>query len=275
MKKFLKYSIWVTVTTFSILGFAYAASTITSLWQTINDGDIIWAWWFNEVSSVLGWTKVDGKMCTFAAGKISCVNNLPSSSWGASNWDKNWSNISYTVWNVGIWVSSPTKKLDINGWMNTDSLSIWWVDINDLFLKNLPDSYAILMNFWEWQWYVDSSTTVTKPVCSAGYSPKIQVSLDWMFMSWNVNNDDLIWTWYVDSGSSWQVSWWNYDCWTLSGWKMKRNCWDNVKTKISYTTFCVKWSGWSSSSSSWWSSWSSTSTSWWGWSWSSWWTYIP
>ena len=89
MNKTIKYSFWVIITIFSFLWIVFAANTISSLTDTINEWDTISASWFNEVNStvlqnkeILSWTKSNGKVCTFNAGKISCINDLPS--WGAT-----------------------------------------------------------------------------------------------------------------------------------------------------------------------------------------------
>jgi len=265
MKNIKTYLLWWVVWIFALTWIVAWATNINNFTQTVNELDTIWASWFNSVSTRLSWTVAEGKMCTYAGWKISCMNDVPKSTEWTSDWEKNWAHINYSLWNVGVWVSSPTSKLDV-AWtikassfidkeeskyflnpsdnssiknINTQSLSIQWTNIYDIFQTKAAWSNAIIMTFWEWEWRVDSSTSVSKPICQSWYTPKIQVSLDWIFMSWNVNSDDLIWTWYINNPSTWTIGGGNYDCGKFTWNRMTRHCWDNVKTKLSYTTYCV------------------------------------
>jgi len=127
-----------------------------------------------------------------------------------------------------------------------------WASMDNYFSKQESDQRyirevqipTIVMEYGGFQWKANVNHKVDKPTCSAWYTPKVQVNLDWFKTIWDVNGDDIIWTWSVDKGSYWYVNGWDYDCgkvlWT---WEIIEWCGtdDNEynQSKISYTTYCT------------------------------------
>ncbi len=130
----------------------------------------------------------------------------------------------------------------------------WWsnADMDNYFSKQESDKRylkevqmpTIVMEYGWFQWKANVNHRVNKPTCSAWYNPKIQVNLDWFKTIWDVNWDDIIWTWSVDKWSYWYVNGWDYDCGiVLSSWEIIEWCGTNDnnynQSKISYTTYCT------------------------------------
>jgi len=103
---------------------------------------------------------------------------------------------------------------------------------------------TIPMEYGTFQWKANRNIRVEKPNCLTWYSPKIQVNLDWFETIWDVNWDDIIWTWSVDKGSYWYINGWDYDCWIIqSTWEIIEGCWTDDNnyndSKVSFTTYCT------------------------------------
>ena len=109
---------------------------------------------------------------------------------------------------------------------------------DDKFLTevNIP---TIVMDFNTLQWSSALSHKVTKPKCTAWYSPKIQVNLDWYLTVGDVDHNDIIWTRIEDKWTYWNINGWDYDCWKFVGQKIVKWCGRNNTSRVSYTSYCV------------------------------------
>jgi hypothetical protein len=149
MKKLLKYFLSTFITVFWVIWVLWASwSNIVSISDVVKSWDIIHEGWFNDVRVLLSWPKMDGKVCTFNAGKISCVNDLWSSSWWwTSTWEISnffsnqqtfqvWENSQKNIWNFAICTLTRTSTTEAakhdNGWQYRWSCWLtktagWWI----------------------------------------------------------------------------------------------------------------------------------------------------
>ena len=186
----------------------------------------------------------------------------------AGSWDslQNWDKVTEPIWNNMV--------AEIKNKVNFSDLSQFYTktESDDKFLTevNIP---TIVMDMWTFQWSSWLSRKVTKPTCLDWYTPKIQVNLDWFETVWDVNWDDMIWTWSEDKWTYWYINGWDYDCGRLSWTRIVKWCSSYNSSKVSYTAYCssvAKVIPVCGSTNGTCSEWSASSVNWWTWTCTSW-----
>lgn len=163
MKTIHKVWLSILISVFASLGLYAAGQQITSLTQTVSDGDIITAGYYNAINGLLGWSKVDGKMCKFVTGKIVCIDDVPTG-WGVTQ----------------PWETIMRKRLYVPTWTTADEyVTEWNAMIDETFNKRIefPDVK------WN-QAMIDELTNTWYSTCKInswnyGLNPHNKVSVDW------------------------------------------------------------------------------------------------
>ena len=104
-------------TTLVVSGFTYAATTITDTSQTVVNNDIMSAAWFNDVNSKLA--SVRDKLTSISNGTANALIKYNASGNAMVS-----SQIYENAGNVGIGVTSASKKLEVNGAIMADEVCI-------------------------------------------------------------------------------------------------------------------------------------------------------
>lgn len=204
MKTVQKIWLSILISVFASLGLYAAGQQITSLTQTVSDGDIITAGYYNAINGLLGWSKVDGKMCKFVTGKIVCIDDVPSaSSSSSSSW-----------WGV----TTPMNKTTYI-WPNTSE------GLSSTQLQENVDARNNMVNqtIESWKWiYWENSVFVQEILKSGGWKDMCTMSNT----TFTIPEPNL---------TFFNECWWNI-CWVKHGGSLQSTvqCW-------SWSPTCSKW----------------------------------
>ncbi|EKE28747.1 MAG: hypothetical protein ACD_3C00021G0001 [uncultured bacterium (gcode 4)] len=183
----------------------------------------IWYGAYNALSPVNTWDPLTKTIWNQMVDNITDLNTRVSTlASSGSLWASNWSDISYTAWNVWIWISAPDKQLHIktSSWnaeiniqsTNKDKWGIYHKDDwEDLIFWNLSNILTLQKNWNVWIWTDDPSSRLTlAKSLTTWYNTMLRLDensnawanamgIDWRFW-W------LAWFPWGDGGSVWRVS---------------------------------------------------------------------
>ncbi len=206
MKKYIKW-VFSFLWTFFLVGFfivawAIAASQIQSFDQPISEGSIITSEYYNKISSLLKWSKSEGKYCKFSGGKIVCLDDLPIIPGGGENEtimkksvyhqnssDPNervaqWNQLvdeTFAKWVLMPWIQWNQTYIDeLTVWYNTCTIAPWKYELNAHNQTNIDWCGNFICTIWKDHW--ESTINVTHCWNNEGLScPKASFKINCMY----------------------------------------------------------------------------------------------
>lgn len=179
MKKYIKWAFSFLWTSFLIwfffVAWVIASTQISSFDQTVSEGSIITSEYYNKISSLLKWSKSEGKYCKFSGGKIVCLDDLPIIPEGEENATVMRKSVYYQAssdpdeivaeWNQLIdetfakWIVKPHIQWNqplidelTSGWYNTCIIKPWKYQLNKHTQANIDWCGYYICEIWKEHW---------------------------------------------------------------------------------------------------------------------------